>query len=181
MSSSFVVIRTWSRIATLFVGAITVLMIVGPTVAHGGGTLQLSDALAGPYRLTVWSSPEPVRMGELHVTVGVGDTNGLSVLDASVLVIITPPNGSGKPFSDDATTSQSANKFNYEVDFVLTSPGIHEITVEVRGVEGEGIGRFDIEVLPLKVHEWNRVILIGGGVVASLTWIFWKKRANLHV
>ena len=167
--------------ATLLVTIIAVLMIVGPTVAHGGGTLQLSDTLAGPYRLTVWTSPEPVRMGELHVTVGVGDTNGLSVLDASVLVIITPPNGSGKPFSDDATTSQSANKFNYEVDFELISPGIHEITVEVRGVEGEGFASFDIEVLPLKVHEWNRVVLIGGGVVAAVAWIVWRKRVNLHV
>ena len=40
-------------------------------LAHGGGTSQLSNAEAGPYRVFAWTTPEPWRAGEVHVTVAV--------------------------------------------------------------------------------------------------------------
>ena len=66
------------------------------------------------------------------------------------------------------------------MDFELTYPGLYEVTVEVSGVEGQGYTSFDMEVLPLQLYEWNRVMFAVGGVVAVMGWMLWRKRANLY-
>src|SRR5690606_23754773 len=67
----------------------------GISSAHGGGTPQLSDVEAGPFRLFVWTSPEPWRAGgEAHVTVAVTSLDDagqtIPVDDASVAIELAP-------------------------------------------------------------------------------------------
>ena len=39
--------------------------------AHGTGTPQLLNAPSGPYLLSVWTDPDPLRADEAHVVVAV--------------------------------------------------------------------------------------------------------------
>ena len=56
--------------------------------AHGTGTPQLLNAPAGPYLLSVWTDPDPLRADEAHVVVAVvePETQEFIVSDVTVTV-----------------------------------------------------------------------------------------------
>ena len=56
--------------------------------AHGTGTPQLLNAPTGPYLLSVWTDPDPLRVDEAHVVVAVVEpvTQEFSVSDVVVTV-----------------------------------------------------------------------------------------------
>ena len=168
-----------SRPAAAFFCALSALLIAGVAAAHGGGTPQLSGVTAGPYWLTVWTSPEPVRAGELHVTLGVGGADGAPVLDAEVQVEISPlPNG-GVSLTGAATSAQSSNKFLYEVDFELPESGLYLVTVKVSGPEGRGAASFELQALPAEASNWLGILLVGVGVAALAVWLRLRSHANV--
>jgi hypothetical protein len=176
---SSLLFRAGARPATAFVGALSGLLIAGVAAAHGGGTPQLSGVTAGPYWLTVWTSPEPVRAGELHVTLGVGGADGAPVLDAEVQVEISPlPNG-GVSLTGAATSAQSSNKFLYEVDFSLPESGRYLVTVKVSGPEGSGAASFELQALPAEASNWLGILLVGVGVAALAVWLRLRSHANV--
>ena len=147
--------------------------------AHGSGTLQLRSEPSGPYWVTVWTSPEPVRVGEMHVTIGVGDVDGAPILDAYVEVEIANLRDDGLLLSGLARTENSANKLLYEVDFELAVPGIYIVTVMVSGDEGYGSSSFDLEVLVGNSYDWVVVVCLVGCVVVFLSWWFFKRRFEI--
>jgi|TARA_B100001971_G_scaffold62948_1_gene57983 hypothetical protein len=166
-----------SRPAAAFFCALSALLIAGVAAAHGGGTPQLSGVTAGPYWLTVWTNPEPVRAGELHVTVGVGGADGAPVLDAEVQVEISAlPNG-GVSLSGAATSAQSTNKFLYEVDFELPESGLYLVSVKVSGAEGHGAASFELQALPAEASNWLVLVSVGVAVLAVLLRL--RSRANV--
>jgi hypothetical protein len=74
-----------------------VLALSGPArtaQAHGGGVPQLTNAPAGPYRVSAWTQPDPPRAGTLHLSIAVSAPQpgaaeaeaGDVVLDAAVRV-----------------------------------------------------------------------------------------------
>ena len=64
-------LRFWAR-AVLVLGFAFGYAV--PTArAHGGGVPQLINAGAGPYWISVWTQPEPLRVGESHFTVAVAE------------------------------------------------------------------------------------------------------------
>ena len=63
-------------------------------VAHGTGAPQVINADSGPYLVSVWTEPDPARVGELHVTVGVAEPETQEVVvDAQVEVALAPLGG----------------------------------------------------------------------------------------
>ena len=174
--------RVGSRLAAGFFFAIIGLLIVGLAAAHGGGTPQLIGVAAGPFWLTVWTRPEPVRAGHLHVTVGVGGGGGSPdglVLDAVVEVMIAAQRDGGVMLSGVATTDQSSNKFLYEVDFELPESGSYLVVIKVSGAEGHGSTAFDLEVLPVEPSDSLGVVLVGGCVAMVAAWLVLRRRANV--
>ena len=164
------VVRHWS--ATLVVGIWTALVAAGAldgtAAAHGGGTPQLSDVAAGPYRLFVWTQPEPWRAGEVHVTVAVilpaeSGAGGVDrpVIDAAVTIGLTGP--AGEDYQVDAAPPALLSNPTYEADARPPTSGPWQITVAVAGQEGAGGARFTVDVLPARTVNWA---LLAGGVAA---------------
>ncbi len=174
---------TWvvTRLAAAFTIVLSGMVIAGMTSAHGGGTLQLSSAPSGPYWFTVWTSPEPVRVDELHVTIGVGSADGAPVLDAYVEVEITGLSSDGMVLGGVATTEQSANKFLYEVDFQLPEPGLYMVTVNVSGADGYGSVHFELKVLSGESYDWVGVMLVSGSVAVLVAWLVLRRRVDIEV
>lgn len=139
--------------------------------AHGGGTMQVASAAAGPYRVTVWTAPSVARAGDpIHVTVAVASAvNDAPVLDAEVRVRLSPLERGGPALTRVATTGQSANKLYYETDFTVADGGLYEVGISVRGPQGEGVVSFEAELEPARNTNWFLIAgLAGLGVIVAV-------------
>lgn len=135
-------------------------------LAHGGGTPRLTNEDIGPYWISVWTSPQPVREGQLHVTVAVAEPGqsgeqqaGAPVLGADVAITLIPRSGGLADVRAMATNEQSANKLFYEADLLVPVAGDWQVQVDVRGPDGSGQAQFDLPVEPARESNW---FLFGG-------------------
>lgn len=148
-------IRHLAGPALTWLGLAVILLFVPRSVqAHGGGTPQLINAQAGPYWMSVWTDPDPIRVGEFHVTVAVSEAPkpgastreaGDLVLDAAVLVRMEPVSQSGATLVAAATRDNAVNKLFYEADLTLPAEGQWRVDILVDGPTGAGDASFDIE------------------------------------
>lgn len=139
----------WKWVLTL--GIVLLALAPYPAQAHGGGTPQLVAVPVGPYHLSVWTQPEPPRVGTVHFTVALFRPAGEAdepVTDATVRLRLTPE-ADGVPLEAVATRDQALNPFYYEADVRLTAPGRWQVQVLVAGPEGEGQAAFVLEVEPM--------------------------------
>lgn len=156
--------------------AVCVLLISiagGDVQAHGGGAARLVDAPAGPYRLYVWTRPDPIRVGTAHFTVGVferapGTELDEPVLDASVELALVPTAGGGG-WAGRASREDSINKLYYEADVAISAEGEWEATLDVDGPRGTGRAEFGFAAMRPGVN-W---FLIGGAAAAAVVAGWW--------
>ncbi|RME50422.1 MAG: hypothetical protein D6796_02980 [Caldilineae bacterium] len=155
-----------------------------PLWAHGGGTPVLTNATAGPYLVSVWMSPDPLRVGTVHLTVAVieaasGGENGPPVLEATVGVRARPLAGDAAPIVTEATHAEALNKILYETDFEVPQAGRWEIALAIEGPDGPAEVNFSVEVLPSSRRTgW----LIGGGagvLILLIGWMAARRRRSL--
>jgi hypothetical protein len=151
---------------------------IGTLLAHGGGTARLVDEPVGPYRLYVWTRPEPIRVGTAHFTVGVfrrpaGSGEDQPVLDADVSLVLLPKDNDDG-WRGPASREESVNKLYYEADVTIPETGEWQATVTVSGPGGSGSAQFDFVAQQAGMN-WS---LIGGAavVVIALGWWFFGMR-----
>jgi len=169
----------------LFKFFILMTLVLGyPTsgaLAHGGGVPQLTNAKAGPYQVSVWTQPDPLRVGEVHFTVAVSEPGptgreaGSPVLDAVVELQLVPPGEKNKPpLRVSATHNEAVNKLFYEADINLPAEGPWQVSTSVKGPSGSGQTNFTVEVLPPSAFNWW-IVLGGAAVVITATgWVVVK-------
>ncbi|MCB0080977.1 MAG: hypothetical protein KDE47_08615 [Caldilineaceae bacterium] len=147
-------------------------------LAHGGGTPQLVNSEAGPYRLFVWTQPEPLHAGDVHVTVAVIlpdsqsesqddaglNQNDLAVTDATVHVTFRLPQTS-QQIAVQATLGEWTGVPYYESDVTLPAAGDWQTNIDVEGPQGKGEITFALSILPPREINWP---LVAGGSFAVL-------------
>ncbi|MCS6828355.1 MAG: hypothetical protein NZ553_17195 [Caldilinea sp.] len=124
-----------------------------PAAAHGGGTPQIVDVPAGPYRLFAWTTPDPWRAGEVaHITVAVTRVDAAGqvfpVADAQVTIRLASEMQPEQIVALSAQPVSAVATGFYELDYKLPSDGLWRIEVEARGAEGVGVVAFAMEVEP---------------------------------
>lgn len=159
-------------------GALILLLVLSlvfsaPSVlAHAGvGTQQLNNQNIGPYRIWVWSDPEPPVVGNYHVAVALtesleNDPNGFAgepILNADVVVEMEHQ-ASGVQLIAQATHEDATNKLFYEAVFAPQQTGTWEIRVIVQGPDGPVQTSYSDEV-EKPAFAWTAV---GGGLLALL-------------
>ena len=124
------------------------MILVNPADAHTDGKLQLAATPAGPFQISVWTSPDPATTGELHVALSVVSAEDASpAFDAVVMVQLTSMEN-GPSLSAPATTEDSANKFLYEALLTPDTPGVYLVTIEISDNEvGNGEVSFELEIV----------------------------------
>lgn len=159
------------RPASLVIGLLIALSALLPRMAtaHTEGVLQLAAEPAGPYMLTVWTSPDPATIGEdLHVAIAVVLAEDASpVLDADVLVRLTPDDG-GPVVSGPATTEDSDNKFLHEAILDLNYGGDYLVEIVVEDAGGSGAVSFPLQVEGAPVLNLPLILLTVGVVVIAV-------------
>lgn len=146
--------------------------------AHGGGTARVVDEPVGPYRLYVWTKPDPIRVGRAHFTIGVfsrpaGSAQDEPVLDANVELALVPKAG-GNRWQGWASREASANKLYYEADVTIPAEGEWQVTVRISGPSGGGSAEFDLIAVEAGIN-W---MVVGGAAIAvvAIGWWFFGSR-----
>lgn len=157
------------------------LLATAPLEAHGGGTPRLINAGEGPYRLFAWTQPEPLRVGESHISIAVTEpppdaaraddryiTNNLesAVQGADIVVTLTSIDESIAPLELKALPS-TLSEFFYEVDLVLPADGEWDVEISATAALGTSGAVYQAEVLPARQISWP-LVLGGLGLVLVL-------------
>jgi hypothetical protein len=163
-------------------------LVVSPRVAwaHGGGVPRLTNADAGPYWVSVWTQPDPLRVGQAHITVAVSEPSaaaaeqreaGAPILGATVRVAFEPLDTTGETLTVAATHEGAANKLFYEADLELPETGRWQVVVTVEGPDGVGSTSFETQVAPPAPFSWTWVGGLGVAALAAV-WIVQKYRGQ---
>lgn len=140
-----------------------------PVYAHGGGVPRLTDVVAGPYRVFAWTQPEPLRVGDIHLSIAVvkGERTNASldepVTDATVTVDLVPVMGEQSPIQIVAVLQPQLGNYYYEADATLPTEGEWRFTIKVRGALGEADAAFVGQVASARQINWT--LVVGGGVL----------------
>lgn len=137
-------------VATVLAG----LLVAGPVAAHGGGTPRLVNEPAGNYLVSVWTAPNPLRIGQVHITIALSEPTdeglpGEPLLGAAVRVMMEPQDiPDAQPVGGLATHEQSVNRLFYEIDLEVPVEGLWRVTLLLDGPAGRGQISFDLQILP---------------------------------
>jgi hypothetical protein len=134
----------------LIAGAVPALLIifafVNPAFADGG-RLRFRQR-AGPFVVTLFTSPNPLTKGRADFSVAVerAGVQGL-VQDANVQLILMPAEGQGRKLVLHASHEAATSKWLQAVNFLIPARGLWRVTVMVR--RGHEAGQCSGEV---RVH-----------------------------
>jgi hypothetical protein len=119
--------------------AALLVLLLAPRVAADGGLVRLSQPV-GPYTVTVFSAPTPLRVGPIDLSVLV-QRDGTPVLDLPVSMVLRSDE---TRLEAAATHAAATNKLLYAAPLVLPAAGRWVVNVTV-GVESVG---FEMDAEP---------------------------------
>ena len=127
--------------------------------AHSSGPPRLADAKVGPYRVFVWMQPEPLRIGDAHISILVtaavdGQATAQPVNDAQIKVRFIPLSQPDKVLVVATTPQAFLSDLYYEADVPLPASGTWRAIIDISGPSGKGNVQFDSEVLPARLLNW---------------------------
>jgi hypothetical protein len=129
-------------LALVLLGSGTLLAL--PLLGNGG-TLRLANVEMGNYLVSAFTDPTPVRPDSLDVSVLVLE-RGIQGVPEGLDVRISARHVDGKvpPQEEVATRETADDPRYYAAKFTLGAPGTWELTLRVRGEQGEGEASFTI-------------------------------------
>jgi hypothetical protein len=164
--------------------ALVALLLLGLAVtsarAHGIGTPRLLNVASGPYLLSVWTDPDPLRADETHVVVGVTDpeTRAPIVSDVEVTVSLTSVATPSVVVTEIAGTDE-VNRLLYAAEFNnRLTEGRWRVGVSAAGERGSGDAvEFEVDIGPARGLNWLWVG-VGGMAVLVLVWVMGSMRSG---
>jgi hypothetical protein len=114
--------------------------------AANGGLILAADQPAGPYRVTVTGSPNPLRTGRNDISILVLQGVDQLVPDATVVIDAQPTRPGTAPAEYPATHANATNKQYYAANVLFPAAGRWTLTVRVAGPQGGGNVRVAADV-----------------------------------
>ena len=113
-----------------------------------GGALRL-HAQAGVFIISLFTTPDPLRVGQADFSVAVEKQNvdGLDE-DAHVSFVLTPVSGQSKPLILSASRSAATSRFLQAANFSLPHSGLWHVKVVVQDGNDVGEASTEVDVLP---------------------------------
>ncbi len=134
------------HVLSTFGPLLAVVLFVPAALARAdGGTVRLSED-KGSYRITVFTSPTPVRADPVDISVLVQDTKtGELASDVDVTIKIEGRSATHETLDRRATTEAATNKLYRAATFELSESGLYSVDVSVKGSREESRVRFEME------------------------------------
>jgi hypothetical protein len=162
------------RAVTIAAIAAFLLLQSNQTNAHGG-RLRCELAPAGPYVVSVWTTPDPARVGVLDFSASIlrSDTRQ----PVSVQMRLTARATSTPGFIEGVGLREAGGFFDflapplYHVKVELPAQGRWHVSVSVTGAAGHGDTGFDMDVAPALRVPWG--VIAASAAVAVLLLATW--------
>jgi hypothetical protein len=171
--------------AGLRVGSIVAaLLLPGEQADAHGGRLRCELALAGPYVVSVWTAPDPARVGPLDVSVSIlrADTRQ-PVADDGMRLTARASTASG--FVEGVGSRAAGGFFDllaprlYHASVAIPAPGRWHVTVSVVGSAGRGDVDFDMDVAPPLSVSWVMVAVTAAvSILVLAAWFAVRRSAS---
>lgn len=143
-----------------------------------GGTLRVSNVPMGAYRVYVFTDPTPIPPDTLDVSVLVTFERGRGLATGlEILVVGRHLDAPGPEVTRAATREQADDPRYYAAHFSLGSKGRWELEVRLRGPEGEGKVRFEVEVLEPSLGD-SPFFILGLALVPLILVGWWLRRSG---
>ena len=114
--------------------------------AHGDGGILCLSRSEGNYRISVFTTPTPFRVGPVDISVLVQDAiTGEVIPKASVTVSLILRDQPGEPLCYAATDKAATNKLMKAAVFDLPEPGRWVVQVTIGGEQGSAQVDFELE------------------------------------
>jgi hypothetical protein len=153
------------RLGQPFLGLFLPTLALASLAAEGrgdGGMVRCSER-AGPYQVTVFTAPSPLRAGPVDVSVLVQDAaTGEPVPNTAVMIELTPEDRPASRARYPATHEAATNKILHAAPFELPASGRWLVEVDIDGPQGRARTRLELdaaEPLPRWVELWPWVAL----------------------
>lgn len=147
-------------------------IIVASALAHGIGKPQLLNVVSGPYLISAWTDPDPLREDETHVVIAVTDPAKREpiVSGVEVTVTMTSLDNPAVVLTETAGTD-NVNRLLYAAEFNgRVTSGRWRVGLQPSGDLGVGDEvTFDVEVEPGRGFNWLWLGL-GGMAAVVLVW-----------
>ena len=162
--------------------ALTLLLAVG--VARGDGGLMRLSQTAGPFEITLFTAPTPLRVGSVDVSVLVLTAADHSpVLDAEVELTLRAVDTTGSERTALATHAAATNKLLYAAPLGVPAAGRWTLTARVNANSRAAAVECEVDVQPPQapvVTFWPFLVLPGAVVAlfALHQWLTLQRRAG---
>lgn len=171
------------RIGLLLVLAVVLLLVAWGAPAargHGMGKPQVLNQPAGPYLLSAWTDPDPLRADETHVVVAVIDPANMEpiVTGVEVTIDMTSLADPTQQVTETAGTDY-VNQLLYAAEFNdMVSEGRWRVDLSVDGERGAGDGvGFEVDVGPARTFNWLWIGVGGVGLIV-VVWMLSAMRGD---
>lgn len=160
------------------------LLLAGPAIstlrAHGIGKPQVLNQPAGPYLISAWTDPDPLRADESHVVIAVADpaTNELIVGGVEVSVVMTSLDDPARRVAVVAGTD-NVNQLLYAAEFNdQVGEGRWRVGITVAGDRGVSDEiEFEVAIAPARGFNWLWAG-IGGMAAIIIIWLAGSMRGD---
>jgi hypothetical protein len=160
-------VNGWTRpTVTKTVGLLIGLCVIAPLLFADGGIVQFQRQ-AGPFFVTVFSTPVPLRVGSADLSVMVQRADDRSeMLNCDVTLELSKPDD--RDIQVHATAAEATNKLVYAAPIVFPSAGKWQLSVDIKekgdAVRVNGDLAVSPELPPLIAH-WAYFALVPVAVV----------------
>lgn len=158
---------------------VLLLLLAAPLLLHAnGGTLRVANAEVGPYWVSVFTDPTPVRVDTLDVSVLITEIGESEVVPGlNVRVFAEPVEHAGAAHDLPATREAADDPRYYAAKFRLGSTGRWRLSVEVEGDDGDGATAFEVEAGELRLLD-RPLVLIFVSLLPLLLAAWWFLRGT---
>lgn len=162
--------------------AALLLLCAATSALADGGRVRLHEQ-AGPFIVTLFTTPDPLRPGEADFSVAV-ERSGQEGLDqdADVTFTLTPAEGQGRPIVLHASHAQATSRFLQAANFTLPHSGVWNIAIHLREGTDQGSCHGQIDVLAPNLITDEVAWEIAAVPIVVLLFLLhqWRKRSILR-
>jgi hypothetical protein len=165
-------------LTSLLIGASSA---VPPSTHADGGQIRIDSEPVGPFLISVFTDPTPVRVGVVDISIILEDAEtGRIVFEPELMVALTPPNAETPQAAIAATSDQATQPELYRAVLTeLPRAGRWLVTVEITD-DGNVLGQvsFAMTVEVRRGYDLTTavVVLVGLPVLLGLIWFFRTNR-----